>query len=59
MKFFAGMLQQPLNVAESFYVLQREAAIAVAEGPVFAAAREYASLPDCNWARLGMTSMLG
>ena len=51
MKFFAGMLQQTLNVAESFDVLQRETGIAVAEGPVLAAAREYSSLPDCYWLR--------
>ncbi|HXN14672.1 MAG TPA: hypothetical protein VN865_16270 [Candidatus Acidoferrales bacterium] len=44
MEFFAGMLQQPLNIAETLNVLQRKAGAAVADGPVFAAAHECSGL---------------
>ena len=46
MEFFARMLQQALNVAESLDVLQRKTGIAIAERPVLATADEYSSLPD-------------
>ena len=59
MEFFAWMLQQALNVAESFDVLQRKTGLAIAERPVLAAAREYSSLPGCYWLRPRMASMLG
>ena len=51
MEFFARMLQQALNVAESLDVLQREVLLPIAEGPVLATAGEYSSLPGCYWLR--------
>ena len=59
MEFFTGMLQQTLNVAEAFDVPQREAGIAVANGPELAAAGEYSRLPDDYWPRTEMASTLG
>ncbi len=59
MEFFTGMLKQTLNVAEALDVLQRETGVAVADGPVLAAADEYSRLPDGYWLRPGMASTLG
>ena len=59
MEFFARMLQQALNVAETLDVLQRECAVPTAQGPILATAREYSRLPDGCWLRSGMASTLG
>ena len=59
MKFFARMLQQALDVTESLDVLQRETAVAVTQGPVFAAAYEYSRMPIGYRLRPGMASMIG
>ncbi len=58
MELFAGMLQQALNVAESFDVFQRKTGVAIADGPEFTVADEYAFLLAGNFLRHGMAPTL-
>jgi len=59
MEFLTGMLQQTLNVAEAFDVLERETGVAVADGPELAVADENSCPRSGYWIQPWMASTLG